>query len=120
MIRPSQVSKIPIAVSILNSGVTSAICGNIETSSDIATMVRLPGKSSRAIAYAAIVPSTSAMNVEIRQMPIELISARTKSSFLKIDVYASLVGFAGRYLPSLRVSSPFSESEMIQMTGMKA
>ena len=50
MIRPGQVSKSPSAVSILNSGVTSAICGNIEISSDTATMVALPGKSSRAIA----------------------------------------------------------------------
>src|SRR3954451_2106977 len=120
MIRPGQVSKMWIAVSILNSGVTSAICGNIETSSDIATMVRLPGKSSRAMAYAAMVPSTRAMNVEIRQMPIELISERTKSSFWKIVEYASLVGLAGRYLPSLRVSPPFNDSEMIQMIGTKA
>ena len=79
-------SKIPTAVSILNSGVTSAICGNIEISSDIATIAFLPGKSSRAMAYAAMVPSTSATKVEIRQMPIELISARMKSSFLKIVV----------------------------------
>ena len=80
MMRPGQVSKIPTAVSILNSGVTSAICGNIEISSDIPTIAVLPGKSSRAIAYAAIVPSTSAMNVAIRQMPIELRSAGRKSS----------------------------------------
>ena len=49
-IRPGQVSNSPIAVSILNSGVTSAICGNIEMSSDTATIAVLPGKLSRAMA----------------------------------------------------------------------
>ena len=66
-------------------------------------------------------PSTSAMNVEIRQMPIELISARMKSSFLKIAAYAvARSGCVGRYLPSLRVSAPLRDSEMIQTTGMNA
>ena len=104
----------------MNSGVTSAICGNIEISSDIATIAVLPGKSSRAIAYAAIVPRTRAMNVEIRQMPIELISARRKSSLLKICCVGLEVGLLGRKLPSLRVASPLSDSEMIQITGMNA
>ena len=65
-------------------------------------------------------PSTSATNVEIRQMPIELISARMKSSFLKMSEYAVVTGLPGRNLPSLRVSGPLRDSEMIQMTGMNA
>ena len=36
------------------------------------------------MAYAAIVPKTSAMNVEMRQMPIELTRDLRKSSLLKI------------------------------------
>jgi hypothetical protein len=80
------VSKIPTAVSILKSGVTSAICGNIEISNDMPTMAFLPGKSRRAMAYAAMVPRTSATKVEIRQMPIELINDLMKSSFLKMVV----------------------------------
>ena len=66
-------------------------------------------------------PRTSATNVEITQMPIELISARMKSSFLKMSVYAvATSGCLGRNFPSLRVSAPLSDSEMIQTTGMKA
>ena len=47
-------------------------------------MARLPGNSSRAIAYAAMVPKIRAITVAITQMPIELTSARMKSLFLKI------------------------------------
>ena len=86
MIRPPQVSNSPSVVSILNSGVTRAICGNIEMSSARATMIFLPGNSSRAIAYAAIVPKMMAMNVAMMQMPIEFSRARRKSGLLKIAV----------------------------------
>ena len=40
----------------------------------------LPGKSSRAIAYAANIDRTQEMNVAIRQMPKELRSAGRNSS----------------------------------------
>lgn len=60
------------------------------------------------------------MKVAIRQMPIELTSARMKSWLLKIWEYAVPTGLRGSRLPSLRVSSPLRESEMIQTTGMKA
>ena len=50
MIRPGQVSNSPMVVRILNSGVTRAICGNIEISSDTPTIAALPGKVRRAMA----------------------------------------------------------------------
>ena len=50
MIRPGQVSKRPRLRSMLNSGVTSEIAGNMAISSDMPISRRLPGKSSRATA----------------------------------------------------------------------
>ena len=65
---------------MLNSGVTREICGNIVINRAAPTSSRLPGKSSRAIAYAAIAPSTTAITVVINPIPIELISAELKKS----------------------------------------
>ncbi len=50
MIRPGQVSNSPSRRSMLNSGVTSEICGNIAISSAAPMSAFLPGKSSRATA----------------------------------------------------------------------
>ena len=70
---------------MLNSGVTSDTCGNIAISSESPTSSCLPGNSSRAIAYAAIVPSTTAISVEMIAMPIELTSARRNSEVWKMS-----------------------------------
>ena len=67
-----------------NSGETSETCGNIAISSETPTSRPLPGKSSRLIAYAAIVPSTTAISVAMSAMPIELTRARTNWSVWKI------------------------------------
>lgn len=50
MISPSQVSYSPIDRQTLNSGVTMEMTGKIDTPSAVVRMIRLPGKSSRAIA----------------------------------------------------------------------
>ena len=50
MISPGQVLKRPSARSMLNSGVTSEMSGNIAMSSDIPMRTCLPGKASRATA----------------------------------------------------------------------
>lgn len=83
-ISPGQVSNSPSARSMSNSGDTSEIGGNIAISSDSPISSRLPGKRSRATAYAAIVPSTTAITVAISAMPIELTSARVNSDVSKI------------------------------------
>jgi hypothetical protein len=49
-ISPGQVSKIPSRRSMSNNGETSETCGNIAISSEMPSIRRLPGKSSRAIA----------------------------------------------------------------------
>ena len=63
---------------MLNNGVTSEIAGNIAISSAMPISSLLPGKSSRAMAYAAIAPITTAITVVITPIPIELISAELK------------------------------------------
>ncbi len=50
MIRPGQVLNSPSARSIVNSGVTSAISGNIAISNAIPMSTLLPGNRSRATA----------------------------------------------------------------------
>src|SRR3954468_17533168 len=75
MIMPSQVSYRPICRQRLNSGVTIEITGKIATPRAADRMSRLPGKSNRAIAYAANIDRKQDMNVAIRQMPKELRSA---------------------------------------------
>src|SRR6266498_3887695 len=84
MISAGHVSNRPIARSMLNSGVTSEIAGNIAISKDIPISTPLPGNSSRATAYAAIEASTTAITVEISAMPMELISAWVNSDVLKM------------------------------------
>ncbi len=84
MIRPAQVSNSPSLRMMSNSGLTSEICGNIAISSATPTRIFLPGKSSRAIAYAAMVPMTTAITVAISPMPIELISALVNASVRKM------------------------------------
>ena len=86
MISPGQVSNRPMRRSMLNSGVTREICGNIAISSAAPISSRLPGKSSLATAYAAIPPMTTATKVVIRPMPMELISAEENTSPLKIPL----------------------------------
>jgi hypothetical protein len=86
MIRPGQVSNSPICRSMLNSGVTSEIAGNIAISNAIPMRMLLPGKASRATAYAAIEANTTAMIVEITEIPIELISARVNNDVWKIPL----------------------------------
>ena len=52
--------------------------GKIATPSAVDRISFLPGKSSRAMAYAANIDRTHEMNVAIRQMPNELRSAGRK------------------------------------------
>ena len=82
--RPGQVLNSRSVRSMLNNGVTSEIAGNIAMSSDMPMSALLPGKSSRATAYAAIEANTTAMNVEMSAMPIELTSARVNSDVRKM------------------------------------
>src|SRR5690349_9719469 len=83
MIRPGQVSNRPTARHRLNSGPTSATTGNIAIASAVDRMIRLPGKSSRAIAYAANIATTTPMTVDSSEMPIELRSALVNRPVLK-------------------------------------
>ena len=69
----------------LYSGPTSEICGNITTASATARIACLPGKSRRAIAYAAEEPISTASAVAIRPMPIELRNAAVKMPALKMS-----------------------------------
>src|SRR4051794_7290571 len=75
MISPIQVSYSPICRHRLNSGVTMEMTGKIATPSAVPRMSFFPGKSSRAMAYAANIDSTHEMNVAIRQIPNEFRSA---------------------------------------------
>src|SRR4051812_8348248 len=75
MIRPSQVSNRPIARHRLNSGPTSETTGNIAMARATDRINFLPGKSRRAIAYAANIATTTPMIVDSSEIPIELRSA---------------------------------------------
>ena len=86
MIKPGHVSNSPMLRHRLKIGVTSEICGNIAISSATPTSNRLPGNDSRATAYAAMPPTTTAITVVINPMPIELISAEVKMSPEKIPL----------------------------------
>ena len=88
--------------------------------SESPTMSDLPGKSRRAIAYAANIARRIATNVAMRQMPIELMSARTKSSLLKICSYDAHVIDRGQKFPSLRLPESLRDNETIHRTGMNA
>ena len=69
------------------SGLTTEICGKITIASAAArARSRLPGKSSRAIAYAALVARTTAMNVLMTAIPMELRNADVKMLWSKIWV----------------------------------
>jgi hypothetical protein len=85
MISPGQVSYSPIWRHRLYSGPTSEICGNIATPSATSRISCLPGKFSRAIAYAADEAMATARTVEISPIPIELRSASVKMPCLKIS-----------------------------------
>ena len=69
---------------MLNSGVTSEIGGNMAISSAMPMSTLLPGNRSRAIAYAAMDASTTAMTVAMMPMPIELSSGRRNCELVKI------------------------------------
>src|SRR3712207_6269198 len=70
-ISPGQVSYRPIWRHTLNSGVTIEMTGKIATPSAVDRISRLPGKSSRAMAYAANIASRQEIAVAMRQMPNE-------------------------------------------------
>lgn len=59
-----------------NSGPTTEIGGNIAIASAPARIMNLPGKSSRAIAYAVNDASVTAITVAMRAIRIELTSGR--------------------------------------------
>jgi uncharacterized NAD-dependent epimerase/dehydratase family protein len=63
-----------------NSGVTIEITGKMATASALVRMIRLPGKSKRAIAYAQNIARITEMNVAINAMPNELRSEGRKRS----------------------------------------
>src|SRR3954463_13882446 len=71
MISPTQVSYSPICRHRLNSGVTIEMTGKIATARAVPRISFFPGKSSRAMAYAANIDSRQEMNVAIRQIPNE-------------------------------------------------
>ncbi len=75
MISPGQVSYRPIWRHRLNSGVTIEMTGKIATASAVDRMSFLPGKSSRAMAYAANIARKQAIAVAMRTMPNEFRSA---------------------------------------------
>ena len=60
---------------MLNSGPTSAACGNMAIASAIDSRTFLPGNSSRAIAYAANIATITDSTVAINATPTELRSA---------------------------------------------
>ena len=64
---------------MLNSGVTSDTTGKAAIASEIPRMNFLPGKSSRAIAYAASVANTMLISVAIVTIPIEFRSAEVNN-----------------------------------------
>jgi hypothetical protein len=66
---------------MLNRGVTMEITGKIDTPSAVVRMTRFPGKSRRAMAYAARVASTTATAVAMSEMPIEFRRAERKRSW---------------------------------------
>ena len=86
MISPGHVLNRPSDRSMLNIGVTREICGNIAISRAIPIRRRLPGKSSLAIAYAAMDARMTAMNVAMMPMPIELISGRMNCEVFRIPL----------------------------------
>src|SRR5919112_4076156 len=75
MIRPGQVSYSPICRHRLNSGVTIEMTGKMATASAVDRISFLPGKSRRAMAYAANIARMHEIAVAMRQMPNELRSA---------------------------------------------
>src|SRR5262249_3054034 len=118
---PGQVLKIPSARSMLNSGVTSEMSGNIAISSDIPMSTCLPGNRSRATAYAASEASTTEMKVAIRPIPIEFSSGRVNSEEVKIPLEFSHVQLVGQKVarPVAAIVAGFlKDSETIHSTGM--
>src|SRR5215469_14509160 len=103
MISPGQVLNRPSERSMLNSGFTSEISGNIAISSDTPMSRPLPGKCSRAIAYAAMVASMTEITVEISPIPIELISGRTNCAVWNIPEKFDHDHWLGQKLPSVSV-----------------
>ena len=67
---------------MLNSGPTRAACGNMAMASAIDSRSFLPGKSSRAMAYAANIATTTESAVAMSAMPNELRSAEVNSESL--------------------------------------
>jgi len=83
-IRPGQVSYSPVERQMLNSGPMIDTGGNIAIASAPDSSSDLPGKASRAMAYAASEAITTAVTVVMSEMPIELISGRTNSPLVKM------------------------------------
>src|SRR5688572_23973358 len=68
---------------MLNSGPTRAAWGNIAMARAIDSSSRLPGKSSRAMAYAANIAMTTDSRVAMKAMPMELRSALVNNESVK-------------------------------------
>src|SRR2546430_3478670 len=83
MMSPGQVSNSLTLRHRSNSGPTSDTTGNMAIASAKFRISFLPGKSSRAIAYATKVAKTTPTAVAMSEMPIELISAEVNRSVLK-------------------------------------
>src|SRR6476469_5336235 len=76
----------PMLRHMLNSGPTSAACGNMAIASASDSSTFLPGNSNRAMAYAANIAMTTDSTVAIRAMPMELMSARVNSGWANTSV----------------------------------
>ena len=84
MISPGHVSNRCSERHMLNSGPMIDTGGNMAIASAPESTSVLPGKSSRTIAYAANIASTTASTVAISAMPIEFTSAALNWSSLKM------------------------------------
>ena len=106
---------------MLNSGPTSAACGNIAMPSASDSSTFLPGNSRRAIAYAANIAMTTEISVAISAMPIELISALVNSGWLKTSVKLSNVKVVGRNcgLPDTMSDGGLNARLIIHSSGKK-
>src|SRR5690606_32186780 len=121
MIKPGMVSNSPTLRHRSNRGATREITGKNDTARDTSRIIFLPGKSSRAIAYAQNVARTTLITVAIRHTMIELRRAGRNRSLappVRISWKFSQVISRGKYLLSAWIELGFTASEKIQNIGI--
>src|SRR3954453_7059442 len=104
-----------------NSGPTSETTGNIAIASASDSTARLPRHSSRPIAYAASVASTTERKVAVNAIPAELSNARVKSGLSRMSWEFWVVQAFGKNwaLPAVVSAADLNDSETIQTTGSR-